>query len=263
MKYPFFLTVFVILFSVCIFVNAGLDEHTRFGDVIAVYYFEDKNDAGPRDFHGILSDGASIVQDGKTEKCLKLQKDTSFGVVDDTFSSITRDFSIVAWIKTSDISAEGQIHIAYGGNNDDGSLSAISLSIKSNELTGLIADGEDDEVDGLIARRLSIDDDKFHHVAFTLAEDFYRIFVDGEIVEEEERHGYTGWVSDDTFILLNATSELTNPVYVDEVGFFKTGFSVYEVKGLYDVGLEAFLDAMPVDPQKKVATTWAAIKSQR
>lgn len=240
--------------------NAGLDEHGRFGDVVAVYYFEDDNDDGPRNFHGNLSDGASIVQSGKFGKCLRLKKDTTFGTIDDTFSSIVGNFSIVAWIKTSNISAEGRIHIAYSGRNDDNSLSAISLSVESNEIIGLIADGEDDEVDGLIARRLSIDDGKFHHIAFTLAEDFYRIFVDGEIVEEEKRQGYTGWVSNDTFILINATREIVNPVYIDEVGFFKTGFSIYEVRALMNVGLAKFLEAMPVNSQSKVATTWGKLK---
>ncbi len=259
----FRLFLILVLFNVCIFVNAGLDEHGRFGEVIAVYYFDDSNDDGPNNFHGNLRNGASIVQGGKIGKCLKLRKDTYFAMLDDTFSSIVRNFSIVAWIKTSNISAQGDISISYSGENDDDSISEISLDITSDEIYGIIADGEDDEVDGLIARRLSIDDGKFHHIAFTLAEDFYRIFVDGEIVEEEKRQGYTGWVSNDTFILIDANRELTNPVYVDEVGFFKTGFSVYEVRALMNVGLAKFLDAMPVDPQEKVATTWAEIKSGR
>ena len=259
----FRLFLILVVFNVCIFANAGLDEHGRFGDVIAVYYFEDENDEGPREFHGTLKNGASIVQGGKFGKCLKLRKDTYFAMLDDAFSSIVGNFSIVAWIKTSNISAQGDISISYSGENDDDSISEISLGITSDEIYGIIADGEDDEVDGLIARRLSVDDGKFHHIAFTLAEDFYRLFVDGEIVEEEERQGYTGWVSNDTFVLVNATRKITNPVYIDEVGFFKTGFSVYEVKALYEVGLEKFLTAMPVDPQEKVATTWAEIKSGR
>ena len=51
---------------------------------------------------------------------------------------------------------------------------------------------------------------------------------------------------------------LTGSVLVDEVGFFEIGFSVDEVKGLYDDGLTDFLEAMPVDPREKVATTWGS-----
>ena len=47
-----------------------------------------------------------------------------------------------------------------------------------------------------------------------------------------------------------------------EVGFFETGFSLYEVSGLYHQGLTTFLNTMPVDPQAKAATTWGALKRQ-
>ena len=73
---------------------------------------------------------------------------------------------------------------------------------------------------------------------------------------------YLGFVSDSTLIAIRGESDedLTGTVLVDEVGFFETGFSVYEVKGLYDDGLTDFLEAMPVDPRAKVATTWGALK---
>ena len=34
----------------------------------------------------------------------------------------------------------------------------------------------------------------------------------------------------------------------------------YEIKGLYKDGLQGFLEAMPVNPEEKVATTWSEIK---
>ena len=65
-----------------------------------------------------------------------------------------------------------------------------------------------------------------------------------------------GFVADGTFIIIAGPSDedLTGSVLVDEVGFFETGFSVYEVKGLYDDGLTDFLEAMPVDPREKAST---------
>ena len=50
---------------------------------------------------------------------------------------------------------------------------------------------------------------------------------------------------------------------VDEVGFFETGFSAYEIEGLYKDGLETFLEVMPVESQGKLATTWGGLKSQQ
>ena len=53
------------------------------------------------------------------------------------------------------------------------------------------------------------------------------------------------------------SAENNQNTLVDEVGFFETGFSAYEIKGLYEDGLETFLEVMPVESQGKLATTWA------
>ena len=70
-------TVLVITFCAGI-ATEGLDGDRRFDSVIAVYHFEDVTDSGPRGFDGDLldSDGdlvteASIVDDGKIDKCLQ------------------------------------------------------------------------------------------------------------------------------------------------------------------------------------------------
>ena len=48
-----------------------------------------------------------------------------------------------------------------------------------------------------------------------------------------------------------------------KLGFFEIGFSMDEVKGLYDDGLTDFLEAVPVDPREKVARAWGVIKRDR
>ena len=45
--------------------------------------------------------------------------------------------------------------------------------------------------------------------------------------------------------------DFTGDVLIDDAGFFETGFSSYEIKGLYNDGLEDFLEAMPVEPSRK------------
>ena len=252
---------FTLLMS-CVTVSfAGLDQHNRFDDVIAIYKFENVQDSGPRLFHGALRDNASLVANGKIGKCLYLRNEQAFASLDDQFLGVIGNFSIVGWVKTRSIAADASLLLSAASREDDGSFSAISIGIESESVVGLISDAEDDKIDGIIAEDVDVADGKWNHVAFSLTEDFYRIFVNGEVVEESRNEGYTGFVGNDTLILVTSTGAGNH--YIDEVGFFETGFSPYEMKGLYQDGLSTFLEVMPVNPEGFATTTWAAIKSAR
>ena len=251
--------VLVLLMSFASVSFAGLDQHGRLDEVIAVYKFENVQDSGPRSFHGALQDGASIVANGKIGKCLYLRNKQSYASLDDLFLGVIGNFSIVSWIKTRSIAAGKSILLSASSRGDDDSFSAISISIYSDKIIGLIADGEDDEVDGVIADDVDVTDGEWNHVAFSLTEDFYRIFINGEIAKEKRNTGYTGFVGNDTLIFV--TSNSAGNHYIDEVGFFETGFSPYEMKGLYKDGVSKFMRIMPVNPEGLVTTTWADIKA--
>ena len=49
---------------------------------------------------------------------------------------------------------------------------------------------------------------------------------------------------------------------IDNLGFFETGFSPYEIKALYQNGLHNFMEVMPVSPRNRLATTWGEIESR-
>ena len=61
-------------------------------------------------------------------------------------------------------------------------------------------------------------------------------------------------------LFLITSPESTRKTLIDDVGFFETGFSTYEIKGLYEDGLATFLETMPVSPQGRLTTTWGEIK---
>ena len=257
-----------LMMVLCGTVDAGLDHHGRFDEVIAIYRFENKDDSGPREYNGQTIKGATLANNGKNGKCLKLVKDSTFGSIEDFIIGIVGNFSITAWIKTNKVT--GSI-VLDAGDSDISGFSSIALSIEKNKIYGLIHDSEDDETDGVVYENHSVGNNKWHHIAFSLTEDFYRIFIDGKIVEEKRNEGYTGFVGRScrfegqrncgSHILI--WSQSNNPVYVDEVGFFETGFSVFEVQGLYKQGLTRFLEAMPVDNREKVTTTWGNLKKMR
>ena len=262
--------IFIVTYGT---VYAGLDEHGRFDEVIAVYKFENTNDSGPIRYDGSLRGESSIVNNGKIGKCLEIGSDGKFVSVDldKSLSVVSRAFSVVAWVKTT--STTGGIWIdASGIQEGDSNYGSISINIfpggsQFGNVFGGISDDEDNDsyytsenID------VSINDGEWHHFAFSLAEDFYRIFIDGDMVYEDRENEYIGFLGfEGSIIGVYATQgtdnrNLNQPVFVDEVGFFETGFSVFEVQGLYKNGLDSFLEAMPVDNKQKIATTWGGLK---
>ena len=261
----FFLIVLVLLTPMGI-ATAGLDSAGLFDSVIAIYYFEDATDSGPREFDGSLLENASIVDNGKVDKCLRLQGEDSFGMLNTLFLGLNdREFSITTWIKLGQQSEE--FYMALAGHNDDNTFDgSITLSVQSSgNIQGDQVDFEDEKLVSIESENKNVADNKWHHIAFTKYANTYSLFIDGEIVKEHQSNDYLGFVSDNTFITLsmNDDTNITGSIFIDELGFFETGFSVYEIKGLYDDGLSDFLEAMPVDPQEKMATTWGELKRRR
>ena len=77
-----YLTAILVLTFCAGIATAGLDQDGLFDRVVAVYHFEDVTDSGPRGFDGILVEEASIVDDGKIDKCLQLEEDGYFGTLE-------------------------------------------------------------------------------------------------------------------------------------------------------------------------------------
>ena len=268
----------VVLFSIISASFAGLDQHSRFDDVIAIYKFANTNDSGPKGHNLTLEDGAILTDEGKFGKGLQVSEEgaayslrNNDGFLSSFDFSLINKLSIVAWVKTSNQS--GEFCIVMAQRDEEEEWSSASLCVENNTVDGLFFEPDDgldftDETQLIEAEVPEINNGRWHHIGFTIAEDFYRIFVDGEVKISEEAEGsisVLGFSQDK--ILLNigqlGDTALGSNVYVDDVGLFETGFSIYEMKGLYEEGLDSFLEAMPVDPQGKVATTWGKIKARR
>ena len=73
-----YLTAILVLTFCAGIATEGLDSDGRFDSVIAVYHFEDVTDSGPRGFDGDLVTEASIVNDGKIDKCLQIPRRRCF-----------------------------------------------------------------------------------------------------------------------------------------------------------------------------------------
>lgn len=151
---------------------------------------------------------------------------------------------------------------------DDGNtfVGGFQLSVLSDgNIQGYQYNFESEKLVSIDSADENVANNEWHHLAFTKYSDTLRLFIDGEMVNEKSSSDYLGFVSDNTFINLSTSNDadITGNLFIDELGFFETGFSIYEIEGLYEDGLSDFLEAMPVDPEEKVATTWGEIKTRR
>ena len=279
-----FLTIFTLSFASA--ANAGLDSDVA-KEIVAIYNFETLNfttehnspytdDSGYRDAKAFLLPDASIVNNGKFEKGLRLEKK---GVILGTPASLPlsagREFSIVAWVKLQKQQTASP-YLAMRGldsnleTQDLKLRSSITMSIAPSgnfggKHTNFTETGFGFTFGEIGTENSNISNNRWNHIAFTRYANTYTVFLNGEVMASQESKLYGRFMGNMTVLGIGTAEEksLTGSAYFDDVGFFETGFSIYEIKGLYNDGLTKFLEVMPIDPQDKVTTTWGEIKNRR
>ena len=256
-------------------VNAGLDTDTIANHVIAIYHFESTKrtdqgllytqDSGPQNLPGTLFNGASLARGGRSGKCLSLVGDDAFGTGTRLFPHLAPiGFSIVAWVKRPQQNG-GLVFsmIAFYEEDSENVISEIDLGVTpTGNIKGTHATYPTDRSEVLTTQEENISNNRWHHIAYTLFANTYTLFIDGDPVLKHEATVFPGYFGDSVLFLITSP-ESTRPTLIDDVGFFETGFSTYEIKGLYEDGLATFLETMPVSPQGRLATTWGEIKRNR
>ena len=255
-------------------VNAGLDTDTIANHVIAIYYFESTKktdndllyteDSGPQQLPGILLEGATLANGGKSGKCLSLVGDDAFGGGTKIFPHLAAiGFSIIAWVKRPQQN-HGLVFSMDGFSEEDRqNISSIRLGVTpTGNIKGTHTTHLTDISAVLTTQEENISNNRWHHIAYTLFANTYTLFIDGEPVLKHEATVFPGFFGDNVLFLITSPNS-RRPTLIDEVGFFETGFSTYEIKGLYEDGLATFLETMPVSPQGRLAITWGKIKHRR
>ena len=265
------LAVLVVLQLMLIYVifyphgaHAGLDRAGRWDDVVAVYDFDDIMDDGPREHHGILHPGAKLSLNGKEDDGLQLRRNGSF-IADkerSTLGIVNGQFSIVGWVKLG--KQNSLLTLGFFAIRDDSVVGSIALVVlPDGTLAGLQFDVEDGRSHRIDAVEVDVSDEEWHHIAYTKYSGLFTLFLDGEVVARDYFDQYLGFVGTDTSVAIGGdqTNDFRGLVYIDEVGFFETGFSPYEISGLYENGLDDFMGTMPVDVSGLKSTMWSALKN--
>ena len=278
-----FITTFV-------FVNFAIASENlqRFDRVIVAYDFENDiaigaEDIGPRNIHAGFSRGAFKSDESKFgNKSLAFERSGHFGVSEDSFLSVFSEASISLWIKTPEQPLSILVAMAaYNGFENEGVTAIKVLSenrgVEIIQIGNGVKDSERYEIEGINAN-----DNKWHHLVFTLDENKYSFFFDSRNVFSENamyesivswnpitRENipvYIGYVGDKTSISIELTPDfrkINDIIFFDDLVFYEEAFSATDIQELYNNGLKNFLEVMPVNPQEEVTMTWGEIKSGR
>ena len=230
----------------------------RTGDVIV-----DKSFTG---FTGALLNGAEIRRTSG-RKSLSLRTEvTQFRAWDDNrFISVSRQFSIVAWVKIPRQENNFLISVtAYDGPIGDiwhfveaGADGGVGLAIDAdNTLRGDYVFDSHRAWVPVRKEGKNVNDNKWHHVGLVVSPLWLRLYLDGQ------RIASTNWRGNQTFSGSGTVIRIGDNAigHVDDVGFFKNSFTDNQMRLIYTVGLQSIVNIAPVDPSSKIATTWGRLK---
>lgn len=260
----------------------------RFDRVIAAYDFENDIaigalDIGPRNIQAGFFRGAFKSDELKFgNKSLAFERSGHFSAREDSFLSVFSEASISFWIKTPEQPIDILVAMgAYNGFENEGITSIRVLRDNGGIRITQIGHGTR-SAEGYNIEDVKVMDSKWHHLVFTLDHNKYTFFFDSKNVFNENamyeaiiswnpitRENvpvYIGYVGDRTTISIELVPDyykINGMILFDDLVFYEEAFSATDIQELYKNGLKNFLEVMPVDPQEKVATTWAEIKSRR
>lgn len=280
-----FVLLTILTLSLASIAIAGLDSDNMPDYVIAVYHFESTKqndsgltytpDSGPRQLNASLLDDATLTDGGKYGKSLLLREQAKLGSGTRWSPTLSNnEFSIVAWIKLPKQLPQQEealyFHLTMLGyiqtETKQTLVSSVSSSVKpdGNIIAGHVDFLKHGSTISIESQNQNVANNKWHHIAFTKYAKTYTLFIDGNDVAEHRSTESPEFLGNLTSIIIGNTRglNLTGSVLIDDVGFFETGFSIYEIKGLYNSRLSTFLEEMSVTPEGRLTTTWGELKSQ-
>ena len=237
---------------------------------VAVYYFDRPTNAGQifdysgNGLHGNLFSGAELTW-VSGRQCLSLSSHAAvFSAEDDNKPlSVSKEFSIVAWVKVPIEGTGFLIGItAYTDQNtDEGHQGSVEIDVKFNgTLSGAYAYNSTDDITWEVVKATGkrVNNDRWQHVAYVVSRNSMKLYLNGTRIANRSVSAHLSFNGTGSFVSMGYEARGS----VDNVGFFKNDLTDAQVKLIYDSGLPFVIGIAPVDPSGKVATTWAALKKK-
>ena len=187
--------------------------------------------------------------DGKLGKSLEFDGTNYINCGHDESFNLTDEISIIAWAKMKDPTDRQDI-IA---KDFDGGTNSWQMFAKHRGAGGWKAVVADADID--------TNDDKWHHYALTYSttDGVARNYIDGKLKGRGEAPKKNKILVTETDVHIGQKSNNSCQFKgsIDEVAIFSVALDKDDINLIVDKGLEGTLS---VDPNRKLATTWAALK---
>ncbi len=244
---------------------AAVDGETAVG----VWLFDDGDvsDSSGNGNDGELINGAEVTDGGKWGKALSLDGDDDYANVANSASldSTAEAYTGVAWIK---IQRKGDPHSACCADDH----MVIAFTTQWNNILNVFGPGRGGNQGKVevgsrelnpswLSGPTAVNDDQWHHLAFTYDGAKKILYVDGEVDAEHDTTGVFGVAGVDVHLGGTPTQRLALGL-MDEIAVFNVPLEQTDIQNLMNDGLGSVLGLTPVTPQGRLTTTWADIKSQ-
>ena len=244
---------------------AAVDSATAVG----VWLFDDGDvgDSSGNGNDGELINGAEITDGGKWGQALSLDGDDDYVNVANSTSldSTAEEYTGVAWVK---LQRKGDPH---GGCCADDHM-VIAFTTDWNNILNVFGPGRNTN-QGKVevgSRELNprwlfgptaVNDDQWHHLAFTYDGAKKILYIDGEVDIEQDTTGVFGVAGVDLHLGGTPTQRQAMGL-MDEMAVFNVPLEQADIQNIMNDGLGSVLGLTPVTPQGRLTTTWANIKNQ-
>ena len=242
-------------------------------NAVAVYYFSSQNDGQVTDYsgrrlHGVLVNDARIERvSGRTSLSLPTNAAKFVAWDDENPLWVNREFTIVAWVRIPEQPNDFGISV----NTYNGPFANISENVHAGS-EGSVHLGVDifgdiyaryDFGDNVFFREVetigrNVNNNRWHHIGFVINQTHMRLYLNGNRVANHAVSGHSAFIGSGIDIGIGEGARGS----VDDVGVFRNDFSDAQVRLIRNVGLGTIMSIAPVDPNDKVATTWATLKQQ-
>ena len=242
--------------------------------IVGVWLFDEvKNDVSP-DSTGNGNDaellkGAELVDDGKFEKALSLSGDDDFqyAMVESSKSldSCAEEYTATTWVKL-----KKKDKIVLGGCcNDDHAIINFMYTCLLNIFGpgrggghGKVEIGSGQLAPAWVAGPTLVNDDKWHHIAFTYDGKEMIAYVDGKVDAKTNTGGVFG-LTGQALNIGGMPDQRPGWGLMDDVAVFNTALSEADINDIMNDGLGRLFGFTPVTPMGRLTTVWATVKSER
>jgi hypothetical protein len=246
--------------------SAAVDPSTAVG----VWLFEgDVTDSSGNGNDGELVNGATFSPDGKFNKqALSLDGEDDYvlvktsGSLDGTADAYTG----VAWVKFKNkgaphgvCCADDHVVIAFTAQWHN-LLNVFGPGRGANQ--GKVEVGSGELSPSWLSGPTAVNDDQWHHLAFSYDGAVKKIYIDGKVDIEQATTGSFG-VEGVELMLGGTPTERWAMGLIDDIGIFNVSLEEADIQALMNDGLAKSIGIVAVEPQDKLATMWADIKSAR